>query len=125
MIGPLGGIAVRIGGSKKVFPDFDPFGGLLFYDRVFGLRVSPTFLEPPPVAGVRSGLALLCDCLPSSVCSDKNRGAEPCHDFPLWTNHGARWAVNGLARVGPGIPFVGVRLWLAGDRLQILSGQSI
>ena len=45
---------MRFGGSKKVFPDFDPFGGLLFYDRVFGLRVSPTFLEPPPVVGVQS-----------------------------------------------------------------------
>ena len=34
VIGPLGGIAVRFGGSKKVFPDSDPYGGLLFTLRV-------------------------------------------------------------------------------------------
>ena len=53
MTGPLGGIAVRFGASKKVFLDFDPYGGLSFYDRAFGLLASPTFLEPPPVVGVR------------------------------------------------------------------------
>ena len=53
-IGPLEGIAVRFGGLEKVFPDFDPYGGLLFYDRAFGLRASPTFLEPSPVVGVLS-----------------------------------------------------------------------
>ena len=30
----LGGIAVRFGGSEKVFPDLDPYGGLLFTLRV-------------------------------------------------------------------------------------------
>ena len=53
MIGPLRGIAVRFGGSENVFPDFDPYGGLSFYDCVFGLLVGPTFLEPPHIAGVR------------------------------------------------------------------------
>ena len=38
----------------KVFPDFDPYRGLSFYDRAFVVLASPTFLEPPPVAGVRS-----------------------------------------------------------------------
>ena len=54
MIGPLRGIAVRFGGSKKVFPDSDTYGGLSFYDRAFGLLASPTFLEPPPITGVQS-----------------------------------------------------------------------
>ena len=54
MIGPLGGIAVRFGGSEKVFPDPEPYGGLLFYDRTLNLRASPTFLKTPPVAGVQS-----------------------------------------------------------------------
>ena len=54
VIGPLGGIAVRFGGLEKVFLDFDPYGGLSFYDRAFGLLASPTFLEPPHIAGVRS-----------------------------------------------------------------------
>ena len=54
VIEPLGCIAVRFGGSEKVFPDFDPYGGLSFCDRAIGLLVSPTFLEPTHVAGVRS-----------------------------------------------------------------------
>ena len=58
VIGPLGGIAMRFCGSKKVFPDFDPYGGLPFYDRAFGLLASPTFLEPPTIAGVRSMISL-------------------------------------------------------------------
>ena len=37
---------MRFGGSEKVFPDFDPYGTLSFCDRAFGLRTSPTFLEP-------------------------------------------------------------------------------
>ena len=37
------GIAVRFGGSEKVFPDFDPYGGLSFCDHAFGLLASPTF----------------------------------------------------------------------------------
>ena len=45
---------MRFGWSKKVFPDFDPYGGLSFYDCAFGLLASPTFLELPRVAGVRS-----------------------------------------------------------------------
>ena len=90
MIGPLEGIAVRFGGSKKVFPDSDPYGGLLFYDRVFGLRVSPTFLEPPPVVGVQSRIGSSLRLSSLKRFFDKNGGAEPCHDFPLWTNHGAR-----------------------------------
>ena len=51
MIGPLGGIDVRFGGSKKVFLDFDPYGGLLFCNSAFGLLVSPVFFEPPCIAG--------------------------------------------------------------------------
>ena len=53
-IGPLEDIAVRFGGSEKVFPESDPYGGLWFYDRAFGLFASPTFLEPPRVARVQS-----------------------------------------------------------------------
>ena len=45
---------MRFGGSEKVFPNFDPYGGLLFCDCAFGLRASPTFLEPPCIAGVQS-----------------------------------------------------------------------
>ena len=58
MIEPLGGIAMRFGGSEKVFPDFDPYGGLSFCDRAFGLLASLTFLEPPHVVGVRSRVGL-------------------------------------------------------------------
>ena len=54
MIGALDGIAVRFGGSEKVFPDFDPYGCLSFYDRAFGLLASPTILEPPHIARVRT-----------------------------------------------------------------------
>ena len=35
MIGPLGGITVRFGGSEKVFPDSDPYGGLSFCESNF------------------------------------------------------------------------------------------
>ena len=48
VIGPLGGIAVIFGGSEKVFPNSDPYGGLSFYDRTFGLLASPTFVDPSP-----------------------------------------------------------------------------
>ena len=32
---------------ERVFPDFDLYGGLSFYDHASGLRASSTFLEPP------------------------------------------------------------------------------
>ena len=54
VIGHLGGIAMRFGGSEKVFPNFNPYGGLSFYDHAFGLRATQTFLVPPPIAGVLS-----------------------------------------------------------------------
>ena len=74
VIGPLGGIAVRFGGSEKVFLDFDPYGGLLFYDRAFGLRASPTFIEPPPVAGVWSRIGSSLRLSSLKHFSDKNGG---------------------------------------------------
>ena len=41
-------------GWKRSFLTFDPHGGPSFCDRVSGLLASPTFLEPPRVARVRS-----------------------------------------------------------------------
>ena len=35
-----------------------------FCDRAFSLLVSPTFLEPPRIAGADQGLARLCVCHP-------------------------------------------------------------
>ena len=39
-----------------------------FYDHAFGLLASPTFLEPPHIAGADRGSARLCD-------------HHPVHDF--------------------------------------------
>ena len=38
-----------------------------FCDHTFGLLASPTFLEPPHVAGAGRGSARLCDCHSSMV----------------------------------------------------------
>ena len=43
---------MRFCGLEKVFPDFDPYRGLSFCDREFGLLASLTFLEPPCVVWV-------------------------------------------------------------------------
>ena len=81
---------MRFHGSKKIFLDFEPYEGLSFYGRAFGLRASPTFLEPLPTVGVWSRIDSSLRLSSLKHFSDKNGGAKPCHDFPLSMNHGAR-----------------------------------
>ena len=57
-----------------------------FYDRAFGLLASPTFLEPPRVAGSDRESARLCD-------------HHPIHDFCNWRGAANVTCLNGSSDV--------------------------
>ena len=106
VIGPLEGIAMMFGGSEKGLPlILTPMGVC----RSTTMRLSPCVCNfpraPTRSGGLIKGRLIFVIVTPSMVSA--TGGVEPCHDFPLWTSHGARRIVSWLVWVGPRHPVHG------------------
>ena len=101
-------------GQKRSFPDFDPYGGLSFCDRAFGLYASPNFLKPPTHSrGPLEGRLVFVIVFPQAFFQIKTEGLSHAMIFLYGRIMVLGELFNGLVRVGPQHPIRGGPTWVS------------
>ena len=98
-------------GLERVFPDFDLYGGLSFYDHASGLRASPTFLEPPARSrGPVDDRLVFAIVFPQTFFLIKTEGPSRAMIFLYGRIMVLGELLMGYSKWGPSIPFAWI--WL-------------